>query len=74
MDRTKESRAAQNRRAQQLFRRRREEHMKKLESDSAALGPALEALASAEQKLREMALVSILTRRQDPGRRLIAEP
>ncbi|OCF42811.1 hypothetical protein I317_03413 [Kwoniella heveanensis CBS 569] len=36
-DDTKLSRAEQNKRAQQAFRRRREEHMKKLELDSAQL-------------------------------------
>lgn len=56
--RSKEARAEQNRKAQAMFRRRREEKMKQLEADSAALGPTRQRLAVAEARLLEMALVS----------------
>jgi hypothetical protein len=53
------SRAEQNRRAQQAFRRRREERMKDLESAAAALEPTQRRLQDAEAKLREVALVRL---------------
>lgn len=55
--RSKEGRAEQNRRAQQAFRRRREEHIKKLESDAALLVPTRERLEETEYKVRDIALV-----------------
>lgn len=53
----KESRAEQNRKAQQIFRRRREEKMKQLEMDSAALGPTRTRLSVAEARIEQLALV-----------------
>jgi hypothetical protein len=44
----KESRAAQNRRAQQVFRRKREEKMRELEADAAGYQAARQDLASAQ--------------------------
>ena len=55
---TKESRAEQNRRAQQAFRRRREERMRDLESAAAALEPISHRMVEAEDKLFDAALVS----------------
>ena len=54
----KGSRAEQNRRAQQAFRRRREERMKDLESAAAALETTQRRLQDAESKFRDAALVS----------------
>ena len=56
--RAKEARAEQNRRAQQAFRRRREEKMKGLEAAAAALEPTQRRLQEVESKLIEAALVS----------------
>ncbi|ORX36832.1 hypothetical protein BD324DRAFT_627336 [Kockovaella imperatae] len=52
----KEARAEQNRRAQQAFRRRREEKMKGLEAAAAALEPTQRRLQEVESKLIEAAL------------------
>lgn len=53
----KELRAEQNRKAQQIFRRKREQRIKQLELDSVALNGFKERTAQAEAKLLEMALV-----------------
>lgn len=53
----KEARAEQNRKAQQIFRRKREEKIKQLELDSMALGNTRQRLMAAEQRLADMALV-----------------
>ncbi|KAK8864217.1 hypothetical protein IAR55_001463 [Kwoniella newhampshirensis] len=53
---SKLSRAEQNKRAQQAYRRRREEHMKKLEMDSARLEGVKRQLADKEAALREVVL------------------
>jgi len=55
---SKEKRAEQNRKAQQAFRRRREEHMRDLERDAAALAPTKKRLEEVERSLREFTLVS----------------
>lgn len=55
--RSKDARAEQNRRAQQAFRRRREEHIKKLEADSLALEPTRKRLDDVEDLLRDANLV-----------------
>jgi hypothetical protein len=52
-------RAEQNRRAQQAFRRRREERMNKLETDAAALEPTQRKLTEAQSQLLETALVCL---------------
>lgn len=51
-------RAEQNRRAQQVYRRKREERMKQLEAAAAALEPTRKALADTQGKLRALAQVS----------------
>ncbi|ORY32562.1 hypothetical protein BCR39DRAFT_522856 [Naematelia encephala] len=53
---SKQARSEQNRRAQQAFRRRREEHIKKLESDSAAYEATKARLDEANIRLRDLAL------------------
>jgi hypothetical protein len=55
---TKKARAEQNRRAQQVFRRKREERIKKLEEDATVLTDLRHSLSLAESKLRELALAS----------------
>lgn len=57
MGRNKKARAEQNKRAQQVFRRKREEHIKKLEEEAAAATDLRHSLSLAESKLRELALV-----------------
>ncbi|GMK57279.1 hypothetical protein CspeluHIS016_0401130 [Cutaneotrichosporon spelunceum] len=53
---SKEARAEQNRKAQQLFRRKREEKIKQLELDAMALTSTRVRLAAAEARLSELAL------------------
>ncbi|WRT66165.1 uncharacterized protein IL334_003118 [Kwoniella shivajii] len=53
---SKLSRAEQNKRAQQAFRRRREEHMKKLESDSVQLGLVKRQMEQKDAMLRDLVL------------------
>ncbi|WVW83687.1 hypothetical protein I302_105708 [Kwoniella bestiolae CBS 10118] len=53
---SKLSRAEQNKRAQQAFRRRREEHMKKLEQDSAQLGLVKRQMEQKDGILRDLVL------------------
>lgn len=53
----KEARAEQNRKAQQIFRRKREEKIKQLELDSMALNNTRQRLIAAEARLSDMALV-----------------
>ncbi|WWC70405.1 uncharacterized protein I206_104355 [Kwoniella pini CBS 10737] len=53
---SKLSRAEQNKRAQQAFRRRREEHMKKLEMDSAQLGLIKRQMDQKDELLRDLVL------------------
>ncbi|KLT44226.1 hypothetical protein CC85DRAFT_283741 [Cutaneotrichosporon oleaginosum] len=53
---SKEARAEQNRKAQQIFRRKREEKIKQLELDSMALANTRGRLVAAEARLSEMAL------------------
>ena len=55
---TQDARAAQNRKAQQVYRRKREDKMKELEAQVALLGDVKHNLSLAESKLREIALVS----------------
>jgi len=53
-----DARAAQNRKAQQVYRRKREDKMKELEAQVALLGDVKHNLSLAESKLKEIALVS----------------
>jgi hypothetical protein len=53
-----DARAAQNRKAQQVYRRKREDKMKELEAQVALLGDVKHNLSLAESKLKELALVS----------------
>lgn len=55
---SKESRAEQNRKAQQVFRRKREEKMKQLEIDAMALAGTRARLQAAEERILSLALVS----------------
>jgi hypothetical protein len=57
-DHSKKSRAEQNRKAQQVYRRNREEKMKRLEADQAALAQTRIRLAAAEARIEQLALVS----------------
>lgn len=56
---SKESRAEQNRKAQQVFRRKREEKMKQLEIDALALAGTRARLQAAEERILSLALVSV---------------
>jgi multisubunit Na+/H+ antiporter MnhG subunit len=56
-----DARAAQNRKAQQVYRRKREDKMKELEAQVALLGDVKHNLSLAESKLKELALVSRFT-------------
>ena len=60
MSRIKAAKAEQNKRAQQAFRRRREERMKDLEAAAASLEPVQRRLAHAEDLLVDSNLVSRL--------------
>ncbi|WOO85567.1 uncharacterized protein LOC62_07G009070 [Vanrija pseudolonga] len=51
---SKELRAEQNRKAQQVFRRKREEKMKQLELDSLALAQTRERLAASEARINDV--------------------
>jgi len=53
------ARAAQNRKAQQVYRRKREDKMKELEAQVAQLGDVKHNLSLAESKLKELALVGL---------------
>lgn len=55
---SRKDRAEQNKKAQQAFRKRREERMKELEAAAASLEPMQRRLAQTEDKLAETALVS----------------
>ena len=54
----RKDRAEQNKKAQQAFRKRREERMKELEAAAATLEPMQRKLHQTEDKLSETALVS----------------
>jgi len=53
----RKDRAEQNKKAQQAFRKRREERMKELEAAAASLEPMQRKLFQTEDKLAETALV-----------------
>jgi hypothetical protein len=54
---TRGSRAEQNRRAQQVYRRKREERMKQLEAAAAALEPTRRIATDLGVKLKQLAVV-----------------
>ncbi|WVQ77229.1 hypothetical protein IAR50_006912 [Cryptococcus sp. DSM 104548] len=56
VDNSKLSRAEQNKRAQQAFRRRREEHMKKLEAESAQLQVVLRQCQEKDGVIKDLVL------------------